>query len=93
MIRIKIKYIYYLLIAGLIYYIYQHVEIVETYKKRKLTNIVTSQSREGHYLYINYHWIDEDGYSYVRQHPLEDADYDLKIGKTYIYNSQALKWK
>lgn len=93
MIRIKIKYIYYLLIAGLIYYIYQNVEIVEVIKKRKLANIVTSQNNHGDRVYINYHWIDQDGSSYVQRYLLEDADYNLEIGKTYVYSSQTLRVK
>ena len=91
MIKIKIYYVFYLFIAGLIYYIYQHVHIVDVKVKRKLIDIVHSSDRSG-YVYVNYVWKD-DYHTYVDRDPLGMVSYGYEKGKTYIHVTRELIWK
>lgn len=91
MIKIKIKYVFYLFIAGFIYYVYQHVDVVDVKEKRKLIDIIHSSDRNG-YVYVNYVWKDEYR-TYVDRHRLDMFNYNYQKGKTYIHLTQELIWK
>lgn len=91
MIRIKIKYILWLL--GLLggYYLCKNIKLVNTPVKKKLIEKVVTSDRYGKAFY-NYKWLLPDGTTTAETKDFEYSD-NYELNKTYIFNEQTFELK
>ena len=89
--RITYKHLLIVLDGYLVYYIYQNIKLVNTPVKRTLIDKVTSSDKYGK-VYYNYKFSSENGEIIYIQRSFESS-ISYELGKTYIFNTQKIKFK